>query len=377
MKVLSLMWGCGLGGVRTCFLTYARLSEIEPSLEIRSVCIDVEATQSDVAALRGGNVDVVSIRNRLDFSWLRKCASIIGSFSPDVIFTHGFNGPVVVEVLRRAYRLDIPMLCSYHSEYQAPSANRRLIAPLFNGAMHWLYRKRAAGVLGVSAFTKRTLLGYGIPEGKIAYVLHGISERAVARRSLSSLRPALSVGPGCVVLGVASRLDAIKGLSYLIEALAMIREKCHVHLVVVGEGPEKERLCELTRRLGLSGNVSFVGYQTNVSEWLEAMDVFCLPSLSETLSLGLLEALRAGKAIVATHVGGIIEAVKDEQEALLVPPEQAPALATAILRLADDATLRGELGANARKRFEGEFTESRMRRQLADWLLSFGKEREV
>jgi glycosyltransferase involved in cell wall biosynthesis len=141
----------------------------------------------------------------------------------------------------------------------------------------------------------------------------------------------------------------------------------------VGDGVEAENLRSQAERLCLMDLVSFVGYQPNVSAWLETFDVFCLPSLSETLSLSLIEASRAGVAIVASRAGGIVEVVRDEQEALLVPPADEQALAQAIIRLAKDGVLRQALGVNARRRFEAEFTEARMRRQIADWLLSFDR----
>jgi glycosyltransferase involved in cell wall biosynthesis len=354
-------------------MTYAKLGSVEPKLNIHSVCINLTNEQSDLSLLKDSEIDVIQIDSRWDFSWLAKCFSIIERVEPDLIFTHGFNGPVVVEVLRYKYKLNVPMVCSYHSEYQAPSMCRRFVAPVFNGAMHWIYRWRAVGVLGVSAFTKETLLHYGVPEAKIAYVLHGIAARPCARRSLQSLKPSWRGEEGSIILGVASRLDAIKGLNFLLQAFAIICKQCNVHLVVVGDGPEKQRLCMQASDLLLTERVTFVGYQANVADWLESFDVFCLPSLSETLSLSLIEALRAGLASVASKVGGIVEVVRNEQEALLVPPANAHALANALLRLARETSLRCALGLNARKRFEEEFTEDRMKRQLADWLLSFDR----
>lgn len=373
MKILNLMWGFSLGGVRTCFMTYAKLGSVEPNLDIHSVCINLTKEQSDLSLLKDSGIDVIQIDSRWDLSWLAKCFSIIERVEPDLIFTHGFNGPVVVEVLRHKYKLNVPMVCSYHSEYQAPSMSRRFVAPLFNGAMHWLYRRRAMGVLGVSAFTKETLLHYGVPEAKIAYVLHGIAARPCARRSLQSLMPSWRGEEGSIILGVASRLDTIKGLSFLLQALAIICKQCNVHLVIVGDGPEKQRLFKQASDLQLSERVTFVGYQANVPDWLESFDVFCLPSLSETLSLSLIEALRAGLASVASKVGGIVEVVRNEHEALLVPPTDVQALANALLRVVKDPLLRQALGMNARKRFEADFTEDRMKRQLADWLLSFDR----
>lgn len=372
MKVLNLIWGFSLGGVRECFLTYSKLGDFDSRLVVHSLCINLGSTDADFSVLQANKIDVVNIKHRLDFSWLSQCAAVINRESPDLIFTHGFNGPVVVDILRRKYKLTIPMVCSYHSEYQPPTWSRKWLVPIFNGAMHWLYRKRALGIVTVSEFAKQTLVDYGVPDKKVTVVLSGIKDRAQAQRSLQSLMPSWQGPQDAIILGVASRLDAIKGLPFLLQALVLIRKRCRVHLVIVGEGPEKQELEGKAVSLGLCDHVSFVGYQKNVAEWMDAFDVFCVPSLSETLCLSLIEALRAETASVASTVGGIVEVVRDQKEALLVPPEDVRALADAILRLSEDSVLRKALGINARKRFESEFTEKRMKRQLVDWLLSCG-----
>jgi glycosyltransferase involved in cell wall biosynthesis len=373
MIILNLIWGVSLGGVGKCFLTYARLGEVDPQLVVHSVCINLQNEDVDVSPYESAHATIINIKNRLDFSWIGKCYALINEVKPDLLFSHGFNGPVVAQILRWRYGLAMPLICTYHGAYHAPRLNRRIFEPVFNSALHYLYRHYATGILAVASCCKDYLIQYGVPSEKVKVIHNGIaSTDVIVRRPLNELMPAWQYEAGIQVVAVASRLDAVKGISYLLHAMAVVRVGgCKLMLVVLGDGPELESLKSVTARLGLQDTVCFMGAQNNIPEWLEVIDIFALPSLFEYHSIGLLEAMRAGKAIVATNVGGNPESVRDGQEALLVPPADAKALANALVRLAGDANLRHRLGNAARKRFEAEFTEETMKRHLADWLLSF------
>ncbi|MCK4790939.1 MAG: glycosyltransferase, partial [Desulfobacteraceae bacterium] len=161
-------------------------------------------------------------------------------------------------------------------------------------------------------------------------------------------------------------------LKYLIDAFSrVVTNYPKARLLVLGRGTNEDKLKQQCAILGVAGKVHFVGYQDNVDAWLNLFDVFALPSLAEYHSIGLLEAMRAGKAIVATTVGGNPESVRHDQQALLVPPANPVALASALTRLTDNSNLCRELGASAQKRFTNEFSETRMLEKTAEWLLSF------
>jgi glycosyltransferase involved in cell wall biosynthesis len=280
---------------------------------------------------------------------------------------------VVAEALRLRYGHKSLLLCSYHGSYHAPTINRRIVAPLFNGVVHHLYRHHVDGIVTVAAYCKQFLLRHGVPPDKITVIHNGIrSLPSTAHRSLPELVPSMCVEEGAIVIGVASRFDSVKGIDFLLRAMASVRERgVKSLLLMLGEGPLRETLRSRAASLGIADFVWFVGPQTNVPEWLHAMDVFALPSLFECHSIALLEAMRAGRAIVATNVGGTPETVRDNVEALLVPPADSKALAEKLAVLAGDQRLRERLGNAARERFDAEFTEDIMKRKLADWLLGF------
>jgi glycosyltransferase involved in cell wall biosynthesis len=367
MRVLNLMWGFSLGGVGKCFLTYARLGEVDPRLDIRTVCINLGRVDCDLSPLEAVSAEMIAIHGRGDCSWIRRCGEWIRRIQPDVIFTHNFNGPVVVNILRRVHGFKIPMLCSYHSEYHPPKTNRKLLAPLLNAVAHHHFRRHAAGIVTVADCNKAFLIQQGVPEGRITVVHNGLP-----LRDLPAASGRAGLSPDVFSIGIASRLDPIKGLNYLVEAVALLRgQGIPVHLELVGDGPLAGSLRRQVSALHLDEQVRFTGYLPDVESRLASWDVFVLPSLSEAHSLSLLEAMRAGKAILATNVGGNPESVRNGVEAVLVPPADAGALAKGLEALALNRPLRDRLAAGARRRFETNFTDAAMKRGLADWLLRY------
>jgi glycosyltransferase involved in cell wall biosynthesis len=123
--------------------------------------------------------------------------------------------------------------------------------------------------------------------------------------------------------------------------------------LVAGDGPERERLAALARALPGPHRAVLLGHVANVADVLCAADAFVLPSRAEGLGVAALEAMALGLPVVATRVGGLEQAVA--QSGLLVPPDDAAALATAVASLAADGDLVRRLGSAARARIEAHF----------------------
>jgi glycosyltransferase involved in cell wall biosynthesis len=131
-------------------------------------------------------------------------------------------------------------------------------------------------------------------------------------------------------------------------------------LLLAGRGELEQELKEEAQRLGIAERVRFLGLRQDVPKLLAVMDVFVLPSLSEGLSIALLEAMRAGRPVVATRVGGNPELVIEGKTGFLVAAEDAPALAQAILKLLEDSNQAKTFGARARRLVEQQYTLDRM-----------------
>jgi glycosyltransferase involved in cell wall biosynthesis len=137
-------------------------------------------------------------------------------------------------------------------------------------------------------------------------------------------------------------------------------------VLIAGTGPEEGRLRRLVAERGLSGTVLLLGFRPHVADVLAALDVTTHPSDREGSPLAVLESMAAGKAIVATGVGGVPALLSDEEHALLVPPRDPTALAAAVGRVLHDETLRERLGRNARERQQRTFDISTTVTQLED-----------
>lgn len=361
MKILNLIWKFGTGGIAKCFLTYASLGEVEQDIEVVSACIDPQNCNYDRKPLLSIGANIIKIKNGKDISWMSKTSKLIKDVQPDVIFCHGFNGPIVVALLKLRYHIKAPVVCSYHGVYYAPTPKKKCLERVFNGLMYLFYKHMAKRIIVVSDYSKRELEKNHIPTKKIEVVHNGIKDLDEKPETPTN---------EIVRIGVVSRLDPFKGIDILIQAMHVIKSntKFLFSLDIVGDGPMDMQLKQMVKDLGVQDIVCFAGYQTNIPEWMKKWDIFCLPSFFENHSISILEAMRSGKAIVTTQVGGNEESVTNAKEALVVPAKNVEKLADALTELIENKKLRINLGIKARERYLKDFTEDVMKRNLVDAL---------
>ena len=371
MKILHIIWGFAGGGVDKVVEAYARMTQ-HVAVDARFVCLYGEGWGTDVTTLERIGAHRIVFRNRRDFSWIRRLAAHIDAVSPDILFAHGFNAPVTATIALRYTQHKPPMACSYHGSYHAPNISRKALEPVFNGALHWLYRQQAKGIVAVAEFSRQYLLQRGVPSEKVVTIHNGLPEHYVSSKPL--VRDQVGITEDAFVIGVASRLAPEKGIQHLIVAMPEITAAIpNAQLVILGRGPEESALRAQAARLDLPLPVIFAGFQENADAWLDLYNVFALPSLHEYHSIALLEAMRAGRTIVATAVGGNCESVRHGQEGLIVPPADSSALARAVIELANNPDKAGQLAQAGQKRFLREFTEPVMLMRTHDWLSSLLK----
>jgi glycosyltransferase involved in cell wall biosynthesis len=179
-----------------------------------------------------------------------------------------------------------------------------------------------------------------------------------------NLRGRLGLNENDPVLVVSARLEPQKGHRILLEALpSVLRDFPNVKIVCLGEGQLRGDLEHRTRTLGLSRTVFFVGYESNVTDWLALAEFTILPSFYEGLPLSAIESLAAGRTVVATAVDGTSEVVIDRQTGLTVPPGNACLLAESIKTLLRDSDLRRNLAARGRQWVEQKFSQDQQVRQ--------------
>jgi glycosyltransferase involved in cell wall biosynthesis len=195
---------------------------------------------------------------------------------------------------------------------------------------------------------------------KVVTIYNGVDLNDYVQSTLSSNRPAGLPNRDTLVVTCVGRVEPMKGQEYLIEAFSRIAKERKFHLLLVGDIADEDyfRLCtSRVQQAGLSGCVTFMGHEKDVSRVLSGTDIFILPSsFGEAFSRAILEAMAMGKAIITTDVGGSAEAVADGVSGYVVPPRDASSLAEKIMIMADDRGLRERFGLAARKRAETLFS---------------------
>jgi glycosyltransferase involved in cell wall biosynthesis len=234
----------------------------------------------------------------------------------------------------------------------------------FVGIVHYLVSARQDLIIAISDHIARFTVSRGVRDpGRVRRVYHGL-EPPVTRaleRAGQRIRAELGVGPDELLVGKVGRLALQKGQRHLIAAMPLLLERVpFARLVIAGGGDLEEYLRDLASEAGVADRVHVLGPRKDVSALMHAIDVFAMPSIWEGFGLVLLEAMAAGRPIVASRVATIPEVVVDGETGLLVPAGDSVALADALARLAHDPALARRLGEAGRERLRQHFSIEKM-----------------
>ncbi len=176
-----------------------------------------------------------------------------------------------------------------------------------------------------------------------------------------SYRAEFGLRPEDIVVGFVGRLVPIKDVASLIRAFAAAwRRVPNLYLLIVGDGPLRSELEQLVRENGIAARVRFAGWLADLPRVYATIDICALSSLSEGTPVTLIEAMAAGKAVASTAVGGVPDVVTHEVDGLLVPAQDSPALAAALVRLAEHPDERGRLGRCAKRNVAEAYSTTRL-----------------
>jgi glycosyltransferase involved in cell wall biosynthesis len=278
-----------------------------------------------------------------DLRAISELASVLRDLHPDLVSTHTAKAGWVGRAA--CARLGLPVIYTPHGL----SVGNRISAPL--GLLFTLAERVASrwtrAMICVCDYEKRLALSKRVASLDQLYVVHnGVGDVPETLRAVPARTPAR--------LCSVARLASPKDHATLLRALATLRSQ-EWELDLVGDGPCEPLIRRLADELGLSSRVHFLGYQSDPAPILARAQIFVLSSRSEAFPRSVLEAMRAGLAIVASSVGGLEEAITHDVSGLLVPPGHPPALAAALGGLFDDPSRRERLGAAARAAYQGRF----------------------
>jgi glycosyltransferase involved in cell wall biosynthesis len=243
----------------------------------------------------------------------------------DILHAHSIMSPTTIAAVA-GLLLRRPRVVTLHARYEP----EHLLAKPLGAARLRLYRGIIDRFISINADIETLLHQHGMPAPRIVSIPNGIDTsrfQPVApeeRRTLREQRGLPGDRPIAVFVG---RLHPVKQIDVLLRAWQGVPDAT---LVILGDGDERPRLEALHRELGLGERAELRGMVTDVDAWLQAADVFVLPSASEGLSVALLEAMAAGAVPIATAVGGAVELIRDGENGRLVPPGDVEELRTAL-----------------------------------------------
>ena len=218
-------------------------------------------------------------------------------------------------------------------------------------------------IIAVSHHLKDYMIQHeGINPAKIEVILNGIDLSDFRKTAdVSAAKKELGIPADNAVVGIIASLTPVKNHTTLIKAGHLIRQSLpKVTFLVIGDGPLMRQHQKLVHESGLADAFIFLGNREDVPSLLPVFDVSVLCSLYEGISITILESMAAGKPVVATHVGGTPEVVKDGLTGYLVPPENPKELAEKIRCLLESPTLAKSMGTAGREFVEREFSYARM-----------------
>src|SRR5688572_7812596 len=292
----------------------------------------------------------LSMRGELDITLLPRLAGELKRLKPDLVHVHSRRGADLYGGFAAALA-GVPAVLTRRVDAPEPAAFARL-----------KYRPYRA-VVALSRAIERQLVDAGVTRERIVLIPSGVDTQRYRPESAARerLRAAFALRADALVAGVVAQLIDRKRHSWLFALLpALLREFPQLTVVCFGRGPLEGPLRAELRERGLSSRVVLAGFRPDLPALVPGLDLLAHPASREGLGLALLEAASAGVPVVACAVGGVPDVVVDGETGVLVPRDDAAALAHALRALLASPAERTRLGAAARRHVERRFDTARL-----------------
>ena len=345
--VLHLSSTSGPGGAETIVKTLA--SSLDPHRFRSVVCLFRSGWLYDASRDRGIPTSVIGINGAFDLQWARAFTALIKKERVSVIHAHEFTANTYGSLMGQI--MGVPVVATVHGKnYFAEKVKRR---------MAYRYVSRVSRMVAVSEDLKQFIVRrVGVAEHRVNVVYNGVDVTGLPPMDqLNAIRRDLRLDGYDHVIGAVGSLYPVKGHIYLIEALPEILRACpKTLLLLAGQGELAQALKAEVVKRDLDAHVRFLGFRSDVRALLSLFDVFVLPSLSEGLSMALLEAMAAGKPVVATKVGGNSELVIDGDTGFLIDAESPESISNRVVQVLRDKARAAHMGDRGRRRVHDKFS---------------------
>lgn len=358
IKIIFVITGTGVGGAEK--MLYHTITGINPERYAAKLC-SLKKKGAFADKLESEGVEVYSLNMRDEatlMGWLdslRVLALLVRYFMrerPDVVHSFLFRANILARIA--GYLTGVPVIISS--------------VRVMGGEQKWhhfidrMTAFMADHVVAVSGEVKEhSIRNAHLPERKVSTIYNGIVVGNDSACDVSALMNHIGLKADERILMTAGRLHRQKGYDVLLQALSVVRKSFSgVKLLILGEGEEEKSLKKLAHSLELNERVLFLGLRSDVDRLLQCSELFVLSSRWEGFPNVLLEAMAAGKPVVATAVGGVQELVVDQVTGMLVPPQDEAALAGAITLLLSDKKRALAMGTAGRERALHRFSMDAM-----------------
>jgi glycosyltransferase involved in cell wall biosynthesis len=290
------------------------------------------------------NVDIASFYRPVSWVRILRFARFLRRERIDILQIHFRDSNIAGTIAAKIARVPVVLATRRNAGYWHNPLELRLLKLLNPGASRF--------VVNSQAVKRHVQEVEGIPPEKIELIYNGVVLDAFRNDDASvreDVRTELGIPAGSPVVILVANLRPVKAIDVFLESVRKVAtEHPEAHVVIVGEGDEREKLEALTLSLGLSNAVHFLGSRTDVPRLLKASDVGVLSSSSEGLSNAIIEYMAAGLPVVCTAVGGNPELVTDDVNGYVVPVGDSEAIAGAMKRLLASPPRARELGLRGR-----------------------------
>ena len=365
IKVLHLVTSLEVGGAQHGMLL--GLPRFDSDQYEHIVCSIMDRMQM-ASQFREAGVEVRSLglSRKTDIGVVLRLRALLKEIRPDVLHTYLLHGNILGRLIGRLVGVPV-IIGSERTIGQARKWGRlatRLTNPLTDAV-------EVNSEIGGRAIER----DLGVPSEKIELVRSGLDLSVFSSASRrDELRSEFGVTADQHLIVYMGRLRTVKGVEFGIRAFATALEQLpNIRMVLAGEGDQRNFLGSLVSELGISEQVEFLGVRNDVPELLGAADSVLMPSLTEGFPRTAIEAMAAGKPVIATNVGGTPEAVIDGETGILVPARDSDALSAAIVRLVGDTDLQARLAQAGRKRAEKNYSVDRYVSRLDELYRRFSR----
>lgn len=321
-----------------------------------------EGPMVDKLRADGFKVYVVPTEKPFNYKVWKAVKKIVEQEKIDLIHAHGTRANS--NTFSTAKSLGIPLIYTVHgwSFHPDQSPAVKIIRTL---SERFLVNMANKTICVSESNLKEGQLKFPMPNATV--ILNGINQQKFnPDQTFKSVRSELKIASDAILVGYIARITAQKEPLNFLRAIAQIDPALNAKFLIVGDGELKTEMLELAAALNINDQVIFQDFRADIPDVLNAVDIFCLPSLWEGLPIALLEAMAMKKAIVATAIDGISDLIQSGENGILVPVASPDKIAEAITLLIKDTELRSRLAEQAAATVREKYNVNRMTRSVEE-----------